>query len=51
MLVFITILLTPSLSHPFRGFVLHDIPAVRRTITQAPTYVSHWLFAAARRRF
>lgn len=50
MFVFITIL-TPSLSHPFRGFVLHGIPAVRRAFYSGAPHYSSRLFAAARRRF
>jgi hypothetical protein len=35
MFVFMIILLTPSLSHPFRGFDFHGIPAVRRALQGA----------------
>src|SRR5271169_5482171 len=35
MFVFMIILLTPSLSHPFRGFDFHDIPVARRALQGA----------------
>jgi hypothetical protein len=39
MFVLMTIL-TPSMSHPLRGFVLRDIPAARRGFNKAPTHFS-----------